>query len=262
MSAAARTTARWAIALLIAFTTEATAAGLNLAWDDCGAGGQCNKDFACNTNTGAPFSLVASFVPPEGTTKITGEEISIEICSNGGYMPPWWSYRNAGSCRTSAMQASIDAASASLTRCEDYWSFAGAGGIASYDPMYRGGGDRAIIRLVFAVPTTVAGPVDATREYYACIVRFTRDKTVGTGSCAGCSTPMGLRLQEVRLTQPVGLGDYRLTTPVTLTPDYDSSIATWQHGSFRHWNAPQFWACPAAVPVRNSTWGAIKAQYR
>ncbi len=251
-----------AIALLLAFATEAPAMGLNLAWDDCGAGGHCDKAFACDGNTGAPFTLVASFVPPAGTTRVSGEEVWLEVFSYGGYLPSWWTFRNAGACRQTSLQASIDFPSAGLTRCEDYWSAMGAGGVASYNMQYVGSGDRALLFMIFAVPIETTGPMDASREYYSCLVRILRDKTTGAGACAGCTTPMAMRLDKVSLTQPAGVGDFRITNPVTLSPSYDSRIATWQHGSYRYPNSLQYWSCPAAVPVHRSTWGSIKGQYR
>ena len=56
--------------LLVICAGLASAAGLNLGWDNCaGLGaGAVNKNFACNTNTGIPSTMVGSFVAPAGST--------------------------------------------------------------------------------------------------------------------------------------------------------------------------------------------------
>ena len=51
-------------ALLITGAAAASASGINMSWNDCGATGTQNVTFACNANAGAPFSGIASFVAP------------------------------------------------------------------------------------------------------------------------------------------------------------------------------------------------------
>src|SRR5438876_5543541 len=46
-----------AFALMLA-ANLAFADGINLSWDDCGASGATLKTFACDTNSGAPFTLI------------------------------------------------------------------------------------------------------------------------------------------------------------------------------------------------------------
>ena len=51
------------ILMLLNITRAAHAGpGINLSWDECGAAGSEIKTFACDQNTGMPFTLVASFV--------------------------------------------------------------------------------------------------------------------------------------------------------------------------------------------------------
>ena len=241
--------------MLVVIPAAAQAEGINLSWDDCGTHGTCFKSFACNTNTGFPFVLIGSFVPPAGNTKITGEEVVIDVV-NPGYdgpgpvspIPDWWMFKNAGTCRRTALIGDIDFLGHDLVSCEDYWApRGGAGGISAYQAPYAGMANRARLLLVFAVPPALATALDPGLEYYALRVAITRTNTVGTGACGGCTTRMQIMLTEVKLTQPVGVGDFRIQTPVV------QNTAYWQDG--------QYYGC-GYVPVRNSTWGAIKSQYR
>jgi hypothetical protein len=67
-----------------------------------------------------------------------------------------------------------------------------------------------------------------------------------SGACAGCSTGACIVLNSVELVRLPGAigGNVTLTTP-------GSNFATWQAGA----------AC-VTVPVRNRTWGQVKALYR
>ena len=91
-----------------------------------------------------------------------------------------------------------------------------------------------------------AMPVSEELEYYAFKLSINSAKTVGTGACDGCLDPVCIVLNEIKLTQPVGVGNYRLQNPAL------SYYATWQGGVVSG-------GCPAATPARNRTWGAVKS---
>ena len=57
-------------------------------------------------------------------------------------------------------------------------------------------------------------------------------------------------LNSINITQPVGVGDFRLGNPA------NSNFATWQNGFSADGG------CPAATPTRSTTWGSVKALYR
>ena len=80
-------------------------------------------------------------------------------------------------------------------------------------------------------------------------VTITRAKTVGTGSCAGCLTGACIVLNECKLQQPAGIGDYTVTNAATP----GSNFVTWQNGMAQ---------CPLPTPAQNRTWGAVKNLYR
>ncbi len=233
-------------ALLLAPVPVAQAAGVNLSWNDCGVAGTELKSFACDTNTGASFVLVGSYIPYAGSTAITGNEVVIDIASQYSPLPDWWKFKNAGSCRQTAISASADFTSFGSGLCADYWSGLAAGGISAYITPYASADCRARLLIIFATAIANAGPVDENLEYYSFRLSITRAKTVGTGSCAHCLAPAMIVLDEIKLTQPAGVGDYRIQNPA------NRNFVEWQGG---------YSSC-GWVPTRNTTWGAIKSQYR
>lgn len=83
--------------VLLALTaTVASAAGINLYWNDCSLGAATtNRNFACTSNTGSNI-MTASYDPPAGLTFVNGTTRS-SICSRR----PTRS-RSGGSSRTPA----------------------------------------------------------------------------------------------------------------------------------------------------------------
>lgn len=243
----------------LASASAASAAGLNLSWNDCGNFGECNQAFACNTNTGGAFQLYGSFVPPPGVTQCTGEEIVVDFAANSSdfSMPSWWQFKNGGSCRQAAVSASADF-TGGTGHCADYWGGQAAGAIAAWrfgDQLYPGWPNSyGRLLIVFAVPPTSSGSLDPGLEYYSFRLTVTKAKTVGTGSCSGCSIPAAFQFASIKLTQPVGVGDYQINQPL------DRSFAAWQGGHFGQWDV--VYSCPMPVEARNRTWGSIKSLYR
>ena len=84
-------------ALLTVFAApSATADGINLSWDNCGAAGIQTKTFACNTNLATPFDLVGSFTPPAGINQLLGMSADLNVGSTS--LPDWWKH-GVGECR-------------------------------------------------------------------------------------------------------------------------------------------------------------------
>ncbi|MBI5170948.1 MAG: hypothetical protein HZA61_15770 [Candidatus Eisenbacteria bacterium] len=236
-------------ALLALSASLASAAGINFGWNDCGGGpSSLNKTFACNSNTLSGAVLVGSYIPPAGSSAITGEEIVIDLVSSSASLPAWWQFKNAGSCRQTALSTSADFTSGPFT-CADYWTGLAAGGATAYITPYAASPNRARLLIIYATAIANAQPVDANLEYYAFKATMSGAKTVGAGACAGCADPVCLVLNEIKLTQPAGVGDYRIQAPA------QRNYATWQGGVVGG-------GCPAVVPTQNRTWGSVKALYR
>ncbi len=229
------------VAALIASAASAGAQpGINLTWNQCV--GPNNATFACNTNSGSHF-LFGSFVAPAGITQLSSNEILLDVMTSAATMPSWWEFRNTGACRQNALSISFDATSDPSGNCADYWQGQAAGGLAAYQA------PTAYLRRIIAVgavPIPALGPVDEGTEYFSFRLAINHSASTGTGSCAGCTTPVCVRLTSIKLTQPVGVGDFLLTNPAT------GNCVTWQGG------VP---IC-CLVPATKQTWGSIKALYR
>ena len=80
--------------------------GINLSWDECGAAGTEIKTFACNQNSAAVSTLVASFEPPSGIDAMVGLSADMRIASTA--LPDWWKH-GKGECRgTQGLTANSD----------------------------------------------------------------------------------------------------------------------------------------------------------
>jgi hypothetical protein len=231
--------------LVLGASVASAQGGLNLSWNDCGTFGAATATFACNTNSGSN-SLVASFIPPESLPEYLGLNSQIDIRTQGD-MPLWWQHGST-SCRgTTGLAVNFDFTSNS--NCVDFFVGQAAGGFVYERPLGPApANERGRIRVTCAVPFDNRGPIDAGTEYYAYRVNFLRAKTTGTGSCAGCSTPACLVLDNIQLFQPPEQGnDPMITNPA------DRAHVTWQSSD------P---LCPASTPAANKTWGQVKSLYR
>jgi hypothetical protein len=94
------------------------------------------------------------------------------------------------------------------------------------------------------------------QEYFSFNLAIDNSKTVGTGACAGCTTPACIFLSSVNVTTPVLANDVRLTGP---SNGFDSDFSTWQGGGGVVVGGMT--NCPAATPTQKRAWGAVKALY-
>jgi len=232
--------------LLALMGSVASAGGVNLAWNDCGLAGATDQAFACNTNSGVPFQLYASFEPNEPNPTCVSNEWVIDLESSGATLPTWWHYKGAGRCRDASMVQSTNFAAGPFS-CTDPWG--GAIGIQgfSYNIGFSGANTARIVgvqSLDAASPTAVAPGT----EYYSFALIINRAKTVGTGACLNCLDGVCLVLNQIRV-----LG---LQANQDISSPRDRNYATWQGGQVA---SP---GCPLATPTRNSSWGQVKSLYR
>jgi hypothetical protein len=237
-------------ALLAVTASSAMAEGINLSWTDCGSFGAANQTFACNSNSGAGFALVCSFVSPIPMDMFLGISGRVDLRSQSATLPDWWAH-GTGTCRgTTALSSSFDF-STSTFNCNDVWQGQAVGGY-----LYQVGGtvglagpDRANLLVQCAVPLDAPIQIDDATEHYGVRFTFTRAKTTGTGSCTGCATPVCIVLNEMQLFQPDDLN----ASPKVFTP-INSNFVTWQTTPGAD--------CPAATPAKSSSWGQVKSLYR
>ncbi len=234
-------------------------AGINLSWDDCGSSGEQKKEFACNTNSGAPFKLVGSIVPYQSLTEVVGVEATINVMGTAPQLPDWWKLGSGGCRGTAPLSLSFDFQDSGPYTCMDPW-LTRMQGMFTYQIMSPTG---ARIRLGGAMPQGESAVFDAGTEYYVFRLNLGRQRTTGTGACAGCSMPACLLLDNIQLYQsPVLAND-----PIESSPA-NSNLASW-HGAYIFiWddfeNGQSGIGCAPDFPTRagRSTWGAVKSLYR
>lgn len=248
---------RLTLALILCGATLAHAGITNLKWNAClGDGGVVNRNFACDTNTGSE-QLIASFIPEAPVDSVFQMNAVVRI-SFPAPVPPWWLFRSTGTCRSSALAIStIPPASASA--CID-WANGGRDGLTTYTIGGFFGANSAQISVLS--PFQVAAPFDllAGQEYFAFAAVISHQKTVGAGACAGCVMGACMGFVGVRLFHAPGRFD-TVVSPVTPI----DQVATWQGGAgiaIPNYGGSGFTFCPGATPVRNRTWGDVKASYR
>lgn len=233
------------LVLTMLCANDAFAVGLNLRWDACGSQGVTNRSFACDVNTGTN-KMAGSYVAPAGITQLSGMEMVLIGTFGGAGVPSWWQMKNAGTCRQTAISASTTQ-DVGWTVCTNSFTGFSIGSVATY---LVGSPSANNVRIgLIAATGTSPGPLTAGTEYYSFTLAISNVKTVGTGACADCPTPGCLVLQSIKLTQPVGVGDYLITAPVSA----NSNSVTWQGASL---------ATCTGTPVQNTTWGRIRSIYR
>ena len=234
--------------------TGAHAAGVNLRWNNCASeGGVANRTFACNTNLGSQ-AVVASLVLPAPQLGVDGIEVDIDVSAAGGTIPPWWALFTIGSCRQTALSANPVMNGNNLI-CQDWAQGQAAVGIASYTIGTFGPSSARIVSASNVAFTNRANLLVGP-EYFVENFLISNTKTVGSGLCSGCTVPVCLGIESVK----VFSGSTPLITLTQPANGTDSNFATWQGGI----GAPPLpgGSCPAVVPTRSSTWGSVKSLYR
>jgi hypothetical protein len=185
----------------------------------------------------------------------TGNEIVVDIATAGATLPAWWEFKNTGACRQAALAISF-LAPATAVQCVEWTDGQAVGGIASYTTPYLPNSAR--IRAAAAVPPLLIEYLFAGVEYFAFNLVITNQKTVGAGSCSGCSLGACIDLKQLNITTSDPRDAVQLF-PGGPFPGYLDALATWQGGSGV---ISARGDCPAATPTRDRNWGALKALYR
>lgn len=229
---------------------SASAAGINLGWNDCPGGATYSvlETFACDTNVGV-HTMVGSFVAPAGVVMMSANEITIDFQTSGALVPAWWQTRSTY-CRAGSLGSSFDFTGGPFT-CYDYWQ---GGAIGALSEDLPGFANRGRIKGVFALPagdTRITSVPEGTHVYSFNAI-LTNAKTTGLGACAGCGDEGCFVLQNIRLNQPPPLFTITLTNPETAL-----------HVLWQGWSTPDPTnQCPLVTPTRSRSWGSIKAIYR
>ena len=254
--------------LLLALTASvAAAAGLNLGWNlACPTTtlSAVDMSFPCDDN-GAFFVLVGSAKAPAGLTKVTAEELVLDLQEGASQLSPWWHLEDenattpAGCRGTSASNAGslslgTDLTGASTATCKNYWGTSGSGG-QNYVPGY-GGPNRARLQGVFARTASTAGALTANTQYYVLKGNLDTQHTIPDPTdpsvyvCPGCQDGVCIVFNSCKFDQPPG------------TANGDIEVSTQDVRQFVTWQGGVGTLCPQSVPTHRATWGKVKSLYR
>jgi hypothetical protein len=185
--------------------------------------------------------MVTSYVSPIPMDDFAGNEMRLDLASTGA-LPAWWQMFNSGTCRGTALPTLNTTFGAN---CGDNFGGSGFGAIGSYTI----GANTASLLCGWAIAAGV--PIDDVTEYYALNIVVNNTKTVGTGACAGCLTPVCLVLNVITLAYGPSA-----TLVQSITAPLNRNWITWQGST----GIPG--GCPGATPTQNKTWGQVKSLYR
>lgn len=247
-------------ALFLALSSSAAiAGGVNINWTDCFGGGSANDvTFACNANSGSVGTAWVSVVPDLAMTQVVSATVVVNITAGGGTLPLWWEVQPGG-CRAGAAVMDF-AATFGAVACPSIFEATTNTGIppatnAAVIGVANvlagvGGVDKMRLVSIGSVQPTLAATVTNANEYVVVKLAISKTKSAGATPCTGCNTGAVIVVDEVKIQQPLGVGDQRVfgsggQQSVTYTSTASGAIAP-----------------PAPVANRNRTWGAVKALYR
>ena len=241
------------VAAMLLVASSALAAGVRLSWTTCAGDGLTqNKAFACNVNTGANHDMIGSFILDADLLEVNGNELVVDLITQGApSVPAWWEFASAVPGPAGCRVGSLSIAAHDGTACIDWASGQASMNIAAYQLDRANGGvppgTRRIL-CVNAVQEASAQNLTGGQEYAIARWRVNSAKTVGTGSCAGCTTPVCISFNSANITTLLNANNTRLVGP--FAPG--EQLITFQ-GAGADCNA---------VPTKNTTWGAVKSLYR
>jgi len=235
------------------------AAGVFLRWDQCyGDGGVSNKNFACDTNTGSE-TLVAGFQLGADMTQVNGNEAILDVAAAGASLPAWWQLGQAGTCRSGVTSMDF-VISPGAVHCAEWAPSADVGGGFGLYQLHFLSPNSIRINAACAVVPGELQNVSAGQEYFAFNLVIAHRRSVGTGSCDGCSIPACIHFTRLKVNTPDPLTFALLSGPANGT---GSDFVTWQGGVGATFiTTPPLGWCAAATPTVKRTWGAVKALYR
>jgi len=250
--------------LILALPAHA-ASGMRLSWDHCAADGRvANKAFACDTNNGSEL-LVFSFDPPVAKTDCVGIEFVMHIKASETVMPAWWQL-GTGGCRAGALVYSSSVAAAGT--CTFPFGPTNAGGVAGFTADAIGPGSWRVLALT-AVPATEVFSVTPGVEHFAMALSLRHTKTVGTGACGGCATPVCFGFGSLKIVDATNLDNIVMLAGHGNQGGSEEAV-TWQGAYVREYIVVSERVGTFAdlqcdpdnsSPARRSTWGAVKSLY-
>lgn len=234
-------------ALLLSIPTAdaVRAQGIAIAWQDCrapGGSGFDTQNFGCTSNI-VTIPLFPSFTLATAVDSVWAMELVIDVAVAEAALPAWWRM-DPGECRAGGWAADASLAGS----CTDAWNGKGAAASQGWLPGQPGAAaNHGRLLVAASVLTEDAVALDADVPYTAARVLL---RTNNTTDCAGCAGAACLVFNSLLLRRLPGSSVEEVLLSVAQSPG--SNMVTWQGAG----------ADCQSVPVRRSSWGAVKALYR
>jgi hypothetical protein len=237
-------------AALMLCASMAMAGGVGLyIGTDCGTPSQAATT-TCTSNSGTAMVLTGTAVVPYDKPNFVGTVGILDVQTALATVPDWW---RADGCRGTAPFALVTDGTLSSTNCDQtFWDAAApAGNNINAQNTVGGSRERFVLGAVLYPSDVYTFTGDDATELLNFRFTVLKGKTVGTGSCAGCTQGACIVLNEIQLQGSTDLSeaDYvHITQPLG-----GRNYVTFQAG------AP---TCAGSTPTQNRTWGSVKALYR
>jgi len=211
---------------------------VNLAWDDCYAGGGVADKFdACDTNLLPPHRLLVTINPNGTIAGVSGATGSIIVTVDPA-ISDYWQLYPGGHRQNAFAEDPLVGISNPPFSCTPIWSDPVSAIVANApSPANRMRMQWNVLSQP-GVTTTLDSSVST--EYYVLAVLISR---AGTTTSTQCPDPGLLSVEDVVLLRPAGHPD----GDVAVTATDVSTVVSWQG---------------APTPARYDTWGSIKSLYR
>jgi len=241
-------------AALMLFASIAMAQGVGLyIGTDCNSAAPQTATTTCTSNSGTAVSTFGTCVIPNGVTKsaFVGSIAIVDVQTALATIPDWW---RGDACRGSSFTLATDGGIGGSTCAATLWDTAAPAGnniAAQFAPAGNTARERFALGAVLYPDQTYDLTGDGSTELAVFKFNVLKQKTTGTGSCAGCAQGACIVLNEIQLQgqNDASEADYvRMTQPIA-----GHNYIVFQSG------AP---TCAGSTPTQNRTWGAVKALYR
>jgi len=231
--------------LLLALTAPiASAAGLNLSWNNClpsaPAGSDNFTDALCQTS-GNVIQLFGSFVSDQSMADFAADGGRLDMQVAATSLDPWW-HLEGGGCRDGALIAAFSGFTNSTSCIKTL------GTSFALPPNWTSGPTNRANLQFSASRSSGTVAITPGTEYQVFVL--TIDESVSP-ACGGCSDPACIVFTHLELDGLAGGTDV-----INLATQQVRNYATWQGGAIGGSG------CPAATPTHRATWGEIKSLYR
>jgi len=238
--------ALWLALISLLFPMCALGAGLSLGWLDCRAqGGAGSSDLGpgCES-TISEYALFPGIVLATPQDSVLSMELVIDVDVAADSLPAWW-HMESGGCRAGGWRADT----APALSCDDAWGGLGTANVQGWLVGSPGNSRRhgRLLVAVSAIPGNLIG-LAADVPYSACRVLL---RTNNTPDCPGCSTPACLVFNSLLIRRAPGSSVEEIF--YAAAESAGSNMVQWQGA---------LGADCQSVPVRRTTWGAVKSLYR